>query len=116
MSRVLQPLQWACGLLAAAVIAAPLMAQEPKAKAAARPRMVRVVSPEVRPDRTVTFRLRAPQAKEVKVSGEFGAPGSMTKGEDGVWSLTVGPPQRRTSTNMASPSTARGRSTPATPS
>jgi enterochelin esterase family protein len=89
MSRILQSLKWTCGFLAAVGIAAPLMAQEPKAQS--RPRMARVVSPEVRPDRTVTFRLRAPQAKEVKVSGEFGNAGSMTKGDDGIWTVTVGP-------------------------
>jgi len=49
-------------------------------------------SPEISPDRRVTFRLRAPQATEVTVSGEFQS-GSvdMTKGDDGVWSVTVGP-------------------------
>jgi enterochelin esterase family protein len=52
----------------------------------------RVVSPEVHPDRTVTFRLRAPNAKEVAVSGDF-APkqAPMTLGSDGVWSVTAGP-------------------------
>jgi enterochelin esterase family protein len=47
---------------------------------------------EVAPDRTVTFRLRAPDATDVKVFGDFvqGAP-DMKKGEDGVWSVTVGP-------------------------
>ncbi len=47
---------------------------------------------EVAPDRTVTFRLRAPEATDVKVFGDFvqGAP-DMKKAEDGVWSVTVGP-------------------------
>ena len=47
---------------------------------------------EVAPDRTVTFRLRAPEAADVKVSGDFvqGAQ-DLTKAEDGVWSVTVGP-------------------------
>jgi enterochelin esterase-like enzyme len=47
---------------------------------------------EVHPDRTVTFRLRAPQASTVAVSGDFAqmAP-PMTKGQDGVWTATVGP-------------------------
>src|SRR4051812_46392241 len=91
MSRILPSLRWACGLVTVVGIAMQLMAQQPRAKVPERPRTVRVVSPEVRPDRTVTFRLRAPQAKEVKLSGEFGAPGTMTKGVDGVWSVTVGP-------------------------
>jgi enterochelin esterase-like enzyme len=47
---------------------------------------------EVHPDRTVTFKLRAPQANSVSVSGDFVqmAP-PMTKGEDGMWTVTVGP-------------------------
>src|ERR1035441_2543862 len=45
---------------------------------------------EVAPDRTVTFRLRAPEAADVKVSGDFvqGAQ-DLKKAEDGVWSITV---------------------------
>jgi len=51
-----------------------------------------VRSPEVGPDRRVTFRLRAPQAAEVTVSGEFQSGiVAMTKDADGVWSVTVGP-------------------------
>jgi enterochelin esterase-like enzyme len=47
---------------------------------------------EVRPDRTVTFRMRAPEATDVKVSGDFvqGAQ-ALQKAEDGVWSITLGP-------------------------
>jgi len=51
-------------------------------------------SPEVHPDRTVTFRLRAPQAQTVELTGEVlqGKPAqAMTKGSDGVWSITIGP-------------------------
>lgn len=51
-----------------------------------------VISPQVDADRKVTFRLRAPDAKAVSVSGQFqrgAAP--MTKNESGVWSVTVGP-------------------------
>jgi enterochelin esterase family protein len=53
-----------------------------------------VRSPEVHSDRTVTFRLRAPQATLVEVTGEVArgkGPQAMTKGSDGVWSLTLGP-------------------------
>jgi Carbohydrate-binding module 48 (Isoamylase N-terminal domain) len=51
-----------------------------------------VRSPEVGPDRRVTFRLRAPQATEVTVSGEFQSGSvTMTKDSSGVWSVTVGP-------------------------
>lgn len=51
-----------------------------------------VVSPEVRDDRTVTLRYLAPNATQVTVSGEIdGQSHSMTKGADGVWSVTLGP-------------------------
>jgi len=53
-----------------------------------------VRSPEVHPDRTVTFRLRAPQAALVELTGEVvrgKGPQPMTKGNDGVWSITIGP-------------------------
>src|SRR5438094_8605386 len=50
-----------------------------------------VQSPEVHADRRVTFRLRAPNAKEVFVTRE-GAPRlAMQKDEDGVWSVTTDP-------------------------
>jgi enterochelin esterase-like enzyme len=53
-----------------------------------------VVSPEVRPDRTVVLRLLAPAAKSVTVSGEImgtSPAASLTPGADGVWSITLGP-------------------------
>jgi enterochelin esterase-like enzyme len=50
-----------------------------------------VVSPEVNADRTITFRLSAPNAKDVKVTGDFtGQPLSLTKDESGVWSGATG--------------------------
>ena len=63
------------------------------------PFSARLNSPDVRDDRTVTFRLRAPAAKEVLLSGvavltALGAgnkPVPFTKGDDGLWTLTVGP-------------------------
>ncbi|HWB87452.1 MAG TPA: alpha/beta hydrolase-fold protein [Bryobacteraceae bacterium] len=65
-----------------------VQAQRP---AGARPPAT-VRSPEVAPDRTVTFRLRAPAATEVTLTGEF-MKGSkpLQKDADGVWSVTVGP-------------------------
>ena len=48
-------------------------------------------SPEVASDRRVTFRLRAPDAKTVTVSGDFGSDAGLQKGGDGTWSVTVGP-------------------------
>ena len=49
-------------------------------------------SAEIAEDRRVTFRLRAPKAAEVAVTGAF-ANGrtAMTKGTNDVWSVTLGP-------------------------
>jgi len=56
-------------------------------------------SPEVHDDQTVTFRIKAPKAQEVKLAGVALLTGlgkgneqiPFTKGEDGIWTLTVGP-------------------------
>src|SRR5205809_2055760 len=58
-----------------------------------------LVSPEVHPDRTVTFRLRFPQATTVTLTGDWlatpatptGGAVPMTKGADGVWTFTSDP-------------------------
>ena len=51
-----------------------------------------VRSPEVLADGRVTFRLAAPNATEVRLSGDFlTAPQPLQKDEKGIWSLTVGP-------------------------
>lgn len=51
-----------------------------------------IVSPEVHPDRTITLRCVAPDARAVIVSGELdGRQHPMTKGADGIWTLTLGP-------------------------
>src|ERR1041384_7502673 len=55
-------------------------------------------SPDVHDDRTVTFRLRAPQAKEVRLAGvailtalgSTNQPVPFKKGDDGIWTLTIG--------------------------
>jgi enterochelin esterase-like enzyme len=53
-----------------------------------------VISPEVHPDNRVTFRFRAPNAKQVELSLE-GAPNPfpMQKDDEGVWSITTDPLQ-----------------------
>jgi enterochelin esterase family protein len=48
-------------------------------------------STEVGADRKVTFRIYAPKASDVSVSGDFGQGGKMTKDDKGIWSITVGP-------------------------
>ena len=64
------------------VLAAPAAAQAPPP----------VVSPEISADRMLTLRFRAPDAKQVTAAGELdGKPHPMTKGSDGVWSVTIGP-------------------------
>ena len=50
-----------------------------------------LVSPEVAADHRVTFRVEAPLADTVKLSGIQRVPVNMTKGAHGVWSVTVGP-------------------------
>ena len=47
----------------------------------------RIVSPEVHADRTVTFRVRAPQATEVSLS--LGGTRRMSKDDSGLWSVAV---------------------------
>ncbi|MBN1853010.1 MAG: hypothetical protein JW829_09815 [Pirellulales bacterium] len=54
-----------------------------------------IKSPEVSADRMVTFRIRAANADEVRLTGndmpEIGQGRDMEKGDDGVWQLTLGP-------------------------
>lgn len=60
--------------------------------AAQPPRGPFVISPQVHDDKTVTFSYLAPEAKEVLLSAQFAkTPYAMTKGEQGIWSVTVGP-------------------------
>jgi enterochelin esterase-like enzyme len=48
-------------------------------------------SPEVHPDKSVTFRFRAPNAKEVFLARESAQRLPMQRDEQGVWSLTTDP-------------------------
>src|SRR5262249_19152114 len=62
--------------------------------AAAQQNQPPILSGEVHPDRTVTFRLSAPKANEVTVSVSGASPlGSkpLEKDEKGLWSITIGP-------------------------
>src|SRR6187401_2726176 len=73
-------------LLLVTVTAAACFAQAPRADS--------LVSPEVHPDRRVTFRVRAPKAAEASLFGDWMAPNtqqSLTKDDQGVWSATLGP-------------------------
>jgi enterochelin esterase-like enzyme len=71
-------------LLSLALLALSLHAQRP----------ARVVSPEVHPDRRVTFRVRAPKASEVTLTGDWlgtTPPPKLAKDDAGIWSVTLGP-------------------------
>jgi enterochelin esterase family protein len=56
-----------------------------------------VKSPEVQPDRKITFRILAPKAETVRLNagdlpgGGPQQPRTLTKGENGVWEITLGP-------------------------
>jgi len=76
----------------AAFVAVVLLTLDLIAAAQGPPPAVR--SPEVLADRRVTFRLRAPAAARVELVGEVlqGQQSQpMTKGADGVWTVTIGP-------------------------
>src|SRR5881409_1012509 len=80
--------------LAVLLVTVPALAQQASAPAAAaQPARPAVRSPEIHPDRTVTFRLSAPKASEVSLNGSWDGATNlpMTKDESGVWSTTVGP-------------------------
>lgn len=91
-----------CVFLFAFVYVQDSFAQEKKTDSSGRDAPTRrrrrapLISPEVHPDRTVTFRLMAPNARKVTLSGGFvsalgGASAELTKDEKGVWSGTFGP-------------------------
>lgn len=51
-------------------------------------------SPTIQPDRSITFKLKAPDAHTVQVAGGDGlgaGPFNMTRGPDGIWSTTIAP-------------------------
>ncbi len=72
---------------------AAVAATRPQTPASRRPTTPNdtLKSVEVAPDHKVTFRIYAPKADDVSVSGDFGAGGKLTKDEQGIWSITVGP-------------------------
>ena len=88
-------------LVAVAAYALPLVAQMANPAPPPAPVSIqdKVVSPDIHPDRTVTFRLYAPKATDVTLTGDWlatlaartGGTVKMTKGDDGVWSYTSEP-------------------------
>jgi enterochelin esterase-like enzyme len=96
------------GLLAMLLACAPLQAQQAhvnldwnphKNKENLAPYGANLISPDVRDDHTVTFRVKAPKAQDVLLAGgplllalgKGNTPIPFTRDEDGTWSLTVGP-------------------------
>jgi hypothetical protein len=70
--------------VASAQQAAPAPAPAPQ-----RPQWL--VTPEVHPDNSVTFRFLAPNAQQVKLAREGAEPVAMQKDDQGVWSVTTPP-------------------------
>src|SRR5258706_16065525 len=54
-----------------------------------RPRIIN--SPEILPDHRVTFRILAPKSSDISISGDFGPSQKLSKADDGLWSITIGP-------------------------
>lgn len=62
------------------------------ATASAQPPQSQFESPIVNADRTVTFSFRAPDAREVKLNGQFASDNQvMKRDERGIWTITLGP-------------------------
>jgi enterochelin esterase family protein len=83
------------GRVAAALLMTLVVAGVAQAQPGRGPRGPVVVSPEVKGDRHVVFRIHAPRAEAVGVftsdiPGGF-QPRPLKKGENGVWELTLGP-------------------------
>ena len=73
-----------------ATLSASAQSTPPSTNAPARrPAPAPLVSPESLGNGGVTFRLKAPKASEVKVSGQFGPELPLTRDDQGVWSVTV---------------------------
>ena len=85
-------LRWT-GAAILSLLITPAAFSQPAATPGRGPAAPRVVSPDILPDNHVTFRLFAPKASEVTVSGhwENGTNLPLTKDDKGIWSVTVGP-------------------------
>jgi len=76
-----------CPLLSLVASMVPGWAQSPQRPQPPAP----LISPEVHSENRVTFRFRAPNAKEVLLAREGTEPVPMQKDEQGVWSVTTDP-------------------------
>ena len=77
-------------LFAVPVLAGCFVASQEK-KAEPAPPPAPIISPDVHADRSVTFRLQAPNAKQVKLDLEGADPLEMQKDDQGVWTVTSTP-------------------------
>jgi enterochelin esterase family protein len=81
----------AVSCFAALILTLTAQAQAPRREPSVAERLQ---SPEVLADRQVTFRIFAPKATEVTLTGDWlgsTAPPKLTKDDRGVWSVTLGP-------------------------
>ena len=83
-------------VLAAMVMGlAPAALAQPPAGRGGGPPQPQVTSPELAADRRITFRILAPQAQAIRLAaGDIPGVGQttqLTKGENGVWEVTIGP-------------------------
>jgi enterochelin esterase-like enzyme len=87
---MIRPKLFAAAAAALLLCSAPASSQQAAGRGQPGPR---VVSPETSPDKKVTFRLLAPKASVVVLNGswDIGANIPMTKDDQGIWSVTVGP-------------------------
>ncbi|MBL8141600.1 MAG: esterase [Acidobacteria bacterium] len=81
------------GAVIVALLSATVAYAQPDPGAANRPAAPKLLSPEIHPDKTVTFRFFAPKSQEVTLNGSWdgGTDIKMTKDGAGVWSVTIGP-------------------------
>jgi enterochelin esterase-like enzyme len=78
-------------VFALSILGATATAQDKPAPAPPPRPPAMLVSPEVHPDGSVTFRFRAPNALDVKLAREGTEPVPMQKDEQGAWSVTTAP-------------------------
>ena len=81
LSHHLRHPRWHMLFILIGVSVIPCLAQQPQS----------IISPEVHPDKRVTFRLRAPNAKDVRLTREGAPPLTMQKDDQNVWSVTTAP-------------------------
>lgn len=82
-------MKWACLIILMTCVAVDAQTTAPSVAAIAP-----TTSPVVNPDRTVTFHVRAPTAKEVTMTADWlpeRTVANLTKDDSGIWSVTVGP-------------------------